>query len=75
VAEVGPQTVGVVLEVDSVERSVAPGLDLVTTIAGTRLVLGGVSLIGPDLTAAAFERAAGALELARRLGPGNAVAA
>jgi hypothetical protein len=32
-------------------------------------------MIGPDLAAAAFERASAALEIARRLGPGNTVVA
>lgn len=75
VAELSPVTIGVVLEVDPDERSAAPATDLVSTIARTRPVLGGVSMIGPDLAAAAFERASGALELARRLGPGNTVVA
>jgi CheY-like chemotaxis protein len=75
VAELSPETVGVVLEVDPEERSAAPATDLVSTMARTRRVLGGVSMIGPDLTAAAFERASAALEIARRLGPGNTVVA
>jgi hypothetical protein len=64
-----------ILEVDPDDRSAASAIDLATTIAGTRHVLAGVSMIGPDLAAAAFDRASGALELARRLGPGNTVAA
>lgn len=75
VAELSPETVGVVLEVDAEERSAAPATDLVSTMARTRQVLGGVSMIGPDLAAAAFERASAALEIARRLGPGNTVVA
>jgi len=75
VAELSPVTIGVVLEVDPDERSAAPATDLVSTMARTRRVLGGVSMIGPDLATAAFERASGALELARRLGPGNTVVA
>jgi hypothetical protein len=64
-----------VLEVDPDERSSAPATDLVSTMVRTRRVLGGVSMIGPDHAAAAFERAIGAVELARRLGPGNTVVA
>ncbi|MEA2546979.1 MAG: hypothetical protein QOI09_2252 [Chloroflexota bacterium] len=75
VAELGPELVGMILEVDPDDRSAASAIDLATTIAGTRRVLAGVSMIGPDLAAAAFDRASGALELARRLGPGNTVAA
>jgi putative methionine-R-sulfoxide reductase with GAF domain len=75
VAELSPVTIGVVLEVDPDEQSAAPATDLVSTMARTRPVLGGVSMIGPDLATAAFERASGALELARRLGPGNTVVA
>jgi hypothetical protein len=75
VAELGPELVGMILEVDPDDRSAASAIDLATTIAGTRHVLAGVSMIGPDLAAAAFDRASGALELARRLGPGNTVAA
>jgi hypothetical protein len=73
VAALSHRTVGVLLETDPVGRSTAA--DLVSTLARTRSVLGGTSAIGPDLAAAAFERASGALELARRLGPGNTVAA
>ena len=47
----------------------------VSTMAGTRRVLDGVSTIGPDLAAAAFERASAALEITRRPGPGNTVVA
>jgi hypothetical protein len=75
VAELSRETVGVVLEVDPDERSASPATDLVSTMARTRRVLGGVSMIGPDLAAAAFERASAALEIARRLGPGNTVVA
>jgi CheY-like chemotaxis protein/putative methionine-R-sulfoxide reductase with GAF domain len=75
VAELSPETVGVVLEADPADRSAAPATNLVSTMTKTRKVLGGVSVIGPDLTAAAFDRASGALELARRLGPGNTVVA
>jgi hypothetical protein len=64
-----------VLEADPADRSAAPATNLVSTMTKTRKVLGGVSVIGPDLTAAAFDRASGALELARRLGPGNTVVA
>jgi CheY-like chemotaxis protein len=75
VAELSPQSVGVVLEVDLDDGTAARATDLAAVIATTRRVLGGVSMIGPDFAAAAFERASGALELARRLGPGNTVVA
>jgi CheY-like chemotaxis protein len=75
VAELGPETVGVVVEVDPDDQTAAPATDFVSTMARTRPVLGGVSMIGPDLAAAAFERAFAALEIARRLGPGNTVVA
>jgi CheY-like chemotaxis protein len=73
VAALSQQTVGVMLEADPAGSGTAA--DLVSILARTRSVLGGTSTIGPDLAAAAFERASGALELARRLGPGNTVAA
>jgi hypothetical protein len=75
VAELSPDTVGVVLEVGPDERLAATATDLATTMARTRRVVGGVSMIGPDRAAAAFERAFAALEIARRLGPGNTVVA
>jgi CheY-like chemotaxis protein len=75
VAELRPGTVAVVVEVEDVEGPAVAAADLVSTMLGTRRVLGGASMIGPDLAAAAFERASGALELARRLGPGNTVVA
>jgi hypothetical protein len=75
VTELSPETVGVVVEVDPDDQSAAPATDLVSSMARTRPVLGGVSMIGPDLAAAAFERASAALEIARRLGPGNTVVA
>jgi hypothetical protein len=67
--------VGVVLEIERRDRSGATAVALIATVARTRQVLGGVSMIGPDRAAAAFGAASGALELARRLGPGNAVVA
>jgi CheY-like chemotaxis protein len=75
VAELGPRTVGIVLEVDEGDDSSAPATALASMTAATRQVLGGTSVIGPDLAAGAFERASGALELARRLGAGNTVVA
>jgi CheY-like chemotaxis protein len=75
VAALSPELVGVILEVEPDGRPAAAAMDLAATVARTRSVLGGVSVIGPDLVAAALERASGALELARRLGPGNTVAA
>jgi hypothetical protein len=75
VAALSQRRVGIMLETRPAGRSTGAAADLVSTLARTRSVLGGTSTIGPDLAAAAFERASGALELARRLGPGNTVAA
>jgi FixJ family two-component response regulator len=75
VAELGQATVGVLLEVEPGDRLATAATDLVATLAGTALVLAGASMVGTDLAAAAFDRAFGALELARRLGPGNTVVA
>jgi CheY-like chemotaxis protein len=75
VAALSQRRVGVMLRTGPAGRSTGAAADLVSTLARTRSVLGGTSTIGPDLAAAAFERASGALELARRLGPGNTVAA
>jgi hypothetical protein len=75
VAELANDRVAVVLEIEGRDRSAATAIALVTTIARTRSVLGGVSVIGPGLTAGALGLASGAVELARRLGPGNAVVA
>jgi CheY-like chemotaxis protein len=75
VAELGPRRLGLVLEIDADDRTAAAAVHLASAMAGTRSVVGGISIIGPDLAAAAFERASGALELARRLGPGNTVVA
>jgi hypothetical protein len=75
VAELSQDRVGVVLEIKGRDRSAATATALIATVAETRQVLGGISMIGPDRAAAAFGAASGALELARRLGPGNAVVA
>jgi hypothetical protein len=75
VAELSEARVGVVLEIKGRDRSAATAMALIATVARTRQVLGGISMIGPDRAAAAFGAASGALELARRLGPGNAVVA
>jgi hypothetical protein len=75
VAQIGPQTVGVVIGHVPEDGSSGAASDLVSAVARTRRVVAGISAIGPDLAAAAFERATGALELARRLGPGNTVVA
>jgi hypothetical protein len=75
VAALSEDRVGVVLEIERRDRSGATAVALIATVARTRQVLGGISIIGPDRAAAAFGAASGALELARRLGPGNAVVA
>jgi hypothetical protein len=75
VVELGHETVGVLLEIDAADGLAAGAGALVSSLAGPASVIGGVSMIGPDLAAAAFDRAFGALELARRLGPGNTVVA
>jgi hypothetical protein len=75
VAELSPELVAIVLEIDLPDRSAEPAMDLAATMSGKRSVIGGASTIGPDLAVPAFDRASAALELARRLGPGNTVAA
>jgi hypothetical protein len=75
VALIDSTTVGVIVAAVGVDGPSEPATDLVAGLTRTRSVLAGISAIGPDLAAAAFDRATGALELARRLGPGNAVVA
>jgi CheY-like chemotaxis protein len=75
VAELSPELVAIVLEIDPADRSAEPAMDLAAAMSGKRSVIGGASTIGPDLAVAAFDRASAALELARRLGRGNTVAA